>query len=330
MSFFQSTPSYGGPITSQAPDFQGYQKALTPQFQQQPGLLDMLAQSAGSGLGEGVASGIQQHVKNAVLEKALSKVKPNMSALERQRVLGGAGPEAEPYINSIFQQEAAQNKLQQEQEFERQKLEAQNRNKLEQEEIRNRNKLQQEEAKNKNRIEIEQIKAASKVKKGGPASKLPEEEKAGVQQTFDRMTDILKEGRLGSAILTGGTFNRQRQEDAAEFDALNIQLESIAKEMVSKGVLAKDRFKFMIDNLPNSADSDRKNQGKLKAISKILGLDASQLYSKENSKEKKFEPGQALEKFPSASSIGANAIITDNETGQRFISDGKTWKKLGG
>ena len=73
MSFSQSQAHYEKPQFSQAPDYEPYRyQYQQPQPQpRQPGLMDMLATSLGSGLGEGVAAGIRQQTRRGALERAL-------------------------------------------------------------------------------------------------------------------------------------------------------------------------------------------------------------------------------------------------------------------
>ncbi len=321
MSFFQSHPQFSGPQYSQAPEFPVFQRQYQQMPEQSPGLMNQLAQSLGSGLGEGVAGGIRQQLKRSALDKMLSNVNPNMSARERIGLIASADPETQPIIKDYFEQQDLQRQQQLKLQQEQQKQQEKNTFDFEKQQRAHEFKLienqRKEEVKAQNRVE--------KIKKNSPAGKLEEEEKVQVQKTFDRMADLLQQGRLGSSILTGGIFNRQRQEDMAEFDSLNIQLESIAKEMVSKGVLAKDRFKFMIDNLPNAENSDRANQGKLKAVAQILGLDSKELFK--NLPSKSHIPKIFKNGLPPASKF-SDKILVNPETGERMRSNGSEWIKV--
>ncbi len=322
MSFSQSGGNFSSPQFSQAPDFQPYQHAkLNPMPEERPGLMSLLAQSLGSGLGEGVAGGIQQQLKRSALDKMLSNINPNMSPKERLLTVAGSDAETQPLIQNYFDQQDLQR--QQQEKLQREAASQQQKNAFE---------LQKQERahefkviENQRREEAKAINSAQKIKKNSPAGKLDEEEKVGVQKTFDRMANLLGQGRLGNPITTGGPLNRQRQEDMAEFDSLNIQLESIAKEMVSKGVLAKDRFKFMIDNLPNAANSDRENKGKLKAVAQILGLDVKEL-NKELSSRKNIP--KVFKSGPPPADKFNGRIITNPETGERMQSNGSEWMRI--
>jgi len=193
MSFSQSGGGFSGPQFSQAPDYQPYQYAkLNPMPEEQPGLFSMLAKSLGTGLGEGVAGNIQQKLKESVLEKALNQVKPNMSALEKARLLGTSGPEAEPYLNSIFQNEAAQKKIQQEQEYEQKKAQQQHQYKL----IQEKEKAQYAKEKNEqqNLHKLEQIKV--KPVKGSKDITSPEEHET-LQESFDQISNLYASGNIG-------------------------------------------------------------------------------------------------------------------------------------
>ncbi len=322
MTFFQSSPTYGEPQATRAPEFSPYQRAYVPPPEpEQPGLFSMLAKSLGGGLGEGVAGGVQQQLKRSALDKMLSNINPNMSPKERLLTVGSADAETQPLIRDYFQQQDLQRQQQAKLEQDAAQQQEKNAFELQKQERAHQFKL----VENEKREEAKAINGAQKIKKGSPAAKLDDEEKVQVQKTFDKMADLLQQGRLGSSILTGGVFNRQRQEDMAEFDSLNIQLESIAKEMVSKGVLAKDRFKFMIDNLPNAENSDRANQGKLKAIAQILGLDSKELFKAASSKS---NVPKVFKKGPPPAARFTDKIIVNPDTGERMRSNGTEWVRV--
>lgn len=160
-----------------------------------------------------------------------------------------------------------------------------------------------------------------------------------VQQVFNRQAELLNQGRLGAKWLPSA-WSRQGAQDRAEFDALNKTLEGIAKDMVSKGQLSDERFKFILKNLPNSDEDDRKNIGRLKAVALELGLDEGALqqerdshsFEKSSFASKKNALPQvdtSFEKMPSAAKAkewGRGAVIED-DNGTEYISDGTTWKK---
>lgn len=97
-----------------------------------------------------------------------------------------------------------------------------------------------------------------------------EKTKQNLESTLGEMTDTLLEGRLGKTLKRFGTKGRR---DVQYFDTLGTQLESIGKEMVSKGVLSAPRFAYLLSNLPSSGKTDAANAGALEAWAKELNLE---------------------------------------------------------
>jgi len=120
-----------------------------------------------------------------------------------------------------------------------------------------------------------------------------EEEKA---QKKENLTGILKgmsetllEGNLGYTPAKYAT--AQGRRDAQYFDSLGVQLESIGKEMVSKGVLSAPRFAYLLSNLPSANKSDATNAGAIEAWADELNLPRPEglesLYKKKSKKPQK-------------------------------------------
>lgn len=101
-----------------------------------------------------------------------------------------------------------------------------------------------------------------------------EEEKATVKEDLSnvlgQMSETLLGGNLG--ITAKKYISPQGRRDKQYFDSLGVQLESIAKDMVSKGVLARDRFNYLLKNLPGSDKTDAANAGALEAWSDELKI----------------------------------------------------------
>lgn len=99
-------------------------------------------------------------------------------------------------------------------------------------------------------------------------------QKENLTGTLQEMTKTLLEGNLG---LTPSKFlTAKGRRDKQYFDSLNTQLESIGKEMVSKGVLSAPRFAFLLSNLPSSDKTDAANAGAIQAWGKELGIPVSE------------------------------------------------------
>lgn len=87
---------------------------------------------------------------------------------------------------------------------------------------------------------------------------------------LNSLTKTLLEGNLGYTPKKYITAKGRR--DKQYFDSLKLDLESIGKEMVSKGVLARDRFNFLLGTLPSSDKSDAANAGAIEAWAEELKL----------------------------------------------------------
>jgi len=119
-----------------------------------------------------------------------------------------------------------------------------------------------------------------------------------LQGTLEQMIGTLMEGNLG---LTPNKFIFAKgRRDAQYFDSLGLQLESIGKDMVSKGVLAAPRFAYLLSNLPSSGKTDASNAGAIEAWSeelklKVPGLERLKSLYEEKKTGKKVKPGTPLD-----------------------------------
>lgn len=120
--------------------------------------------------------------------------------------------------------------------------------------------------------------------------------KENLSSTLGEMTDTLLQGRLG---YTAKRLSTKGRRDTQYFDTLGTQLESIGKEMVSKGVLSAPRFAYLLGNLPSSGKTDASNAGAIEAWAKELELEVpgiEKLKTLYESKEdaKKIKPGTKI------------------------------------
>jgi len=97
-----------------------------------------------------------------------------------------------------------------------------------------------------------------------------EKSKKGLEETLSEMTNTLMEGNLG---YTPSRYSAKGRRDVQYFNTLGTQLESIGKDMVSKGVLSAPRFSYLLSNLPTAGKTDAANAGALEAWAKELKLD---------------------------------------------------------
>jgi hypothetical protein len=124
---------------------------------------------------------------------------------------------------------------------------------------------------------------------------IKKEEKAHQKQNLtDVIEDMSKTLLKGNLGITHKKYTKaEGRRDAQYFDSLNTELESIGKEMVTKGTLSNTRFAFLLGNLPSSDKTDAANAGALQAWVKELELDVpgiedlKTLYEKPAKKGKK-------------------------------------------
>lgn len=108
------------------------------------------------------------------------------------------------------------------------------------------------------------------------------------QESLDRMSELLAEGRLGlGSKLKAKAFGGETAEQVGEFESLSGALEALLVDKVSRGTLSNARFKYITETLlPKPNDREATIRGKLKALSKELGLERPEsLESKKLTKE---------------------------------------------
>lgn len=147
----------------------------------------------------------------------------------------------------------------------------------------------------------------------------------GLQTTFNELSQMVKENAPGIGISPGTKLgiNRQGVQNRNRFNTLRTRIEGALIPLVNKGSLSKERFKFILDNIPKASDSQRSIVGKLQGLATALSedgvpIDTSILGEIDFNKD---EPSQVAEKseFP---------IAINPKTGQKLIlKDGK-WQNL--
>jgi hypothetical protein len=312
MSFSQSVFQARQPQFSQAPDFQPYQyaqpKPLSEFPQEQPGLMSLLAQSAGSGLGQGVATGIQKQMKQAVLEKALGQVKPNMSALERAQILGQLEPEQQNLLNPIFQGEADLAKEQRQRVYEQQKAAQahQYARALEQEKGANR---------------LEQIRV--KPKKGAEEEFSPEEQEK-FQGIFNKIGELAPKLGYQKSLIPSKEFLKAR----GELNALRLNIVQKARKLENTGHLTKEDMKRVFEAIPNADDTEATFRGKMEGLATIFDLQPPTFEEQVKGKPKFLRGKQSAQsnELPPATGNTGRTIV-NSETGERLISNGSGWVK---
>jgi hypothetical protein len=140
------------------------------------------------------------------------------------------------------------------------------------------------------------FKAYEQLEKDIDAKEEKERTKEGLQDTLGEMVNTLMEGNLG---VTASRFSKKGRRDVQYFDTLGTQLESIGKDMVSKGVLSAPRFAYLLSNLPTSGKTDAANAGALEAWAKELdlnipGIEKLKSLYEEKPKIKKAQKGKEI------------------------------------
>jgi hypothetical protein len=143
------------------------------------------------------------------------------------------------------------------------------------------------------------------------------ETKTRLSDVFKRQDELLKSGNVGMRKTISAQFSEQGRQDRAEFDTLSASIEAALMPLVSKGTLAKDRFKYIMSLLPKATDTIGGIKGKIKALKRELQvIDQESPQSSENSTEntekKELQIGQTA---------------TNPKTGVKIEWTGSNWRK---
>jgi hypothetical protein len=138
-----------------------------------------------------------------------------------------------------------------------------------------------------------------------------------LSDVFKRQDELLKSGNVGMRKTISAQFSEQGRQDRAEFDTLSASIEAALMPLVSKGTLAKDRFKYIMSLLPKATDTIGGIKGKIKALKRELQvIDQESPQSSENSTEntekKELQIGQTA---------------TNPKTGVKIEWTGSNWRK---
>jgi len=101
------------------------------------------------------------------------------------------------------------------------------------------------------------------------------EHQANVQKTFNFASSLLAKNTPGVGISPGAAtgISRKAVEGRNTFNTLKGKFESILLPMVNKGTLAKERFNFILSQIPDASDSQRAIAGKLRGLAETLSED---------------------------------------------------------
>jgi hypothetical protein len=109
-------------------------------------------------------------------------------------------------------------------------------------------------------------------------------------RSIEEMRQIIDRGNTGKNYFTYLT--EEGRGDRAALDTAALNIERLAADMVGKGTLNQERFKYLKERLPSSSKTDAENRSILDEWEKILGQgEQSQNASTTTSKEKMmFDP----------------------------------------
>ena len=98
------------------------------------------------------------------------------------------------------------------------------------------------------------------------------EHQGNIQKTFNVASSLLAKNTPGVGISPGAAtgISRKAVEGRNTFNTLRGKFESILLPMVNKGTLAKERFNFILSQIPDAADSQRAIAGKLRGLAETL------------------------------------------------------------
>lgn len=172
--------------------------------------------------------------------------------------------------------------------------------------------------------------------------KLQGRDKEQAQDVFNQLVNFSTQpDRLvGNRTPLAPGLSKDSRAARAEFDTLSSSLlGDLIEGMHLRGTISDRKFRLLQSLIPKSNDSRTKMKGKLRALGRELGLDFSSLDQQgspkqteavpNNDEKSSFKVGQSFDELPSPEQAGKNAIIRDPDTGQRWISTGKEWKKVG-
>jgi len=118
-------------------------------------------------------------------------------------------------------------------------------------------------------IRKEERKAAAEQKKTIEEKR---EHQGNIQKTFNVASSLLAKNTPGVGVSPGAKtgLSRTAVEGRNFFNNLKGKFESILLPMVNKGTLAKERFNFILSQIPDASDPQRVIAGKLRGLAETL------------------------------------------------------------
>lgn len=91
------------------------------------------------------------------------------------------------------------------------------------------------------------------------------------QGVFNEMSRMVAQNLPGIGISLTGGIGPEASENRAMFNSMRSRLEGALLPLVNKGALSKERFNFILDQIPKASDRQRTIVGKLRGLSQALG-----------------------------------------------------------
>ncbi len=254
----------------------------------QESLADMLGSQIGQGLGQGFQGGISNAIQSFNEQKKTRGALSGLEPLFKQAGIDFTPEDREAFVKSGLPPEIAANFAQ--------------------------NIFRSKEA---SRLKEQQLAEKQRIAQKEEQESLKKQE--GLQNTFNELGNMVIENQPGIGISPGTKIglNRKGVENRNKFNSLRTRIEGALVPLVNKGALSKERFKFILDNVPLASDSQRSIVGKLKGLGIALSedgipIDTSILEGFGEKAEKSAEPQSEV---PTA---------VNPRTGQKLIlKDGK-------
>jgi len=148
-----------------------------------------------------------------------------------------------------------------------------------------------------------------------------------LKNTISKQLELIEGGYTGVTTGLKSIFDPETRRGSAEFDSLKIPLEKELIKAQGKGTMNKERFNFVLKNLPDSRNSDAKNIGILQGLSRELGVEIPGLQDVKlgifgQPKDVLQQPGQTQSEQPESSKY--------IEEGEVYINNGKKYRAING
>lgn len=299
---FSTLGSYQLGKKDRAPDY--VQRPPFPEYQ--PTALDKFAESAGTGLGEGIQKQIANRLETSALEKALGGDFEQQSPLQQYLSLhrSGVSPEGRKGIGEIVKEHRGYG------------------HEVGKQQLINAGKPTQQQKLDLHRAKKEiEFDIAQRKKRPSPEE---QEELAGIYNDIKNVAlgkNVGFSNKLGSYI--GGkyhaAFSPEYQRDAERIKVLNTKMFNMVRRLEQSGHLTEGTWKQIEGTLIKPDDTRAQIEGKLEGFERLLGVKQQQ--SPQDAIG--LQAGQTLATLPQQAAEGTRA--TNNATGRSMIFSNGQW-----